>query len=130
MLSTAIVRLLYHQPRFAVLDEATSGLAPGVVSTVYSTFQARGIQAITLTQALVGPALRYHAHALYLGECCSSGWQVREISVQEQSLSWANSNEECAREGQGNAAQLSEGSISDEWGSGDEPEGNTPLVAG
>eukprot|EP01043_Picozoa_sp_COSAG02_P089030 COSAG02_NODE_26053_length_642_cov_0.948435_2_plen_78_part_01 len=75
VLPTAIARLLFHQPAFAVLDEATSGLAPDVVSTVYATFEEREIQAITITQTLVKPAVPYHTRALYLGECCLSGWQ-------------------------------------------------------
>ena len=103
------MRLLYHQPSFAVLDEATSGLAPDIVSTVYATFQKREIRVITITQALMEPALRYHTRALYLGECRSSGWRIQELRTRETPTSVAPD---------------------DGWESGEEPEGDAPLVAG
>lgn len=112
-----------------MLDEATSGLAPDVVSTVYATFEERGIQAITLTQALVEPALRYHTRALYLGERCSSGWQVRELGAWSES-SVPTPTEACNHEGHDGSAAHQDDSIGDGWESGEEPEGDTPLVAG
>lgn len=122
VLLAAIVRLLHHQPSFAVLDEATSGLAPDIVSTVYATFEEREIRAITITQALVEPALQYHPRALYLGECCSSGWRVQELGRRETPSSVVP-NDACAH-------LEHDGWVSDGWESGEEPEGDTPLVAG
>ena len=112
-----------------MLDEATSGLAPEVVSTVYKTFQTRGIQTITFTQALVEPALRYHTRALRLGECCSSGWQVQELS--EQQLTPSKTPQRAPVHGDNNTSvALEDGRVCDGSDSDEEPEGDTPLVAG
>ena len=116
------MRLLYHQPSFAVLDEATSGLAPDIVSTVYATFQKREIRVITITQALMEPALRYHTRALYLGECRSSGWRIQELRTRETPTSVAPN--------EAPADQKHDEWDSDGWESGEEPEGDAPLVAG
>lgn len=129
VLPTAIVRLLFHQPAFVVLDEATSGLAPDVVSTVYATFEEREIQAITITQALVEPAVPYHTRALYLGECCPSGWQVQELEMREppKFVNRASSDDLVSDEKDQSG---NNGWVSDGWDSEEEPDGDAALVAG
>jgi len=128
----AIVRLLHHQPSFAVLDEAMSGLAADVISAVYDAFQERGIQVVAISQALVEPALRYHTRALRLGECCASGWQEEALGVlAHPSLQGLRSSPvAAARASSHGDVVLVEHGDDDGWESGSEPDDGSPVVAG
>jgi len=141
LFSSAIVRLLYHRPSFAVLDEATSGLAADIISTVYDTFETRGIQVVTITQALGPAAVGYHARAVRLGECCPSGWQETALGTQAPRpalglVEGGDAPADAQAEGQGRGQEQEQQMATVEdtdsgWDSdGEEPDGDTPLVAG
>lgn len=130
----AIVRLLHHQPSFAVLDEAMSGLAADVISAVYGVFQERDIQVIAISQSLAAPASRYHTRALRLGECCESGWQEEALGEAAQYPSLGQARASSHEDGvlvEGASSEGAEdGGGDDGWESGSEPEDGSPVVAG
>ncbi|KAL9027349.1 MAG: hypothetical protein Q9196_004111 [Gyalolechia fulgens] len=45
----AFARLLYHEPRFAVIDEGTSAVSSDVEGLLYETCQARGITVVVVS---------------------------------------------------------------------------------
>ena len=54
----AMARLFWHQPRFAVLDECTSGVSAAMERKLYDTCTERGISCVTISHR---PVLRrYH----------------------------------------------------------------------
>ncbi|KAI9103745.1 ABC transporter transmembrane region 2-domain-containing protein [Phlyctochytrium arcticum] len=73
-----IARLFYHQPRFAVLDEATSAVSNDVEALMYSTAKDEGITLITISHR---PSLfKYHHHLLRVGEGpTGKGWSLEQI---------------------------------------------------
>lgn len=60
-----IARLLYHEPRFAFLDEGTSAVSADVEGVMYDAAKARGITVITVSTR--ASLKRYHSHALIMG---------------------------------------------------------------
>jgi ATP-binding cassette subfamily D (ALD) protein 3 len=71
----AMCRLLYHKPKFAILDECTSAVSIDAEGAIYQYFKEVGITLITVShrEAL----MKYHNHVLKLdGE---GGWNFYEI---------------------------------------------------
>lgn len=60
-----IARLLYHEPRYAFVDEATSAVSSDVEGILYDNCKARGITLITISTR--ASLKRYHTFALTLG---------------------------------------------------------------
>jgi len=73
-------RLFYHQPTFAIIDEATSAVSVDVEVDLYKTAHARGITLITISQRLA--LEEFHTHELKLGDANGDdGWRIREITT-------------------------------------------------
>ncbi|KXL43207.1 hypothetical protein M433DRAFT_5913 [Acidomyces richmondensis BFW] len=61
----AIARLLYHEPRYAFVDEGTSAVSSDVEGILYETAKAKGITLITISTR--ASLKRYHSYTLTLG---------------------------------------------------------------
>ncbi|RMZ87364.1 hypothetical protein DV736_g5409, partial [Chaetothyriales sp. CBS 134916] len=61
----AIARLLYHEPRYAFLDEATSAVSNDVEGILYETAKDRGITLVTISTR--ASLRKYHTYNLILG---------------------------------------------------------------
>ena len=61
----AIARLLYHEPRFAFVDEGTSAVSSDVEGLLYERAKARGITLVTISTR--ASLKRFHSFALTLG---------------------------------------------------------------
>eukprot|EP00756_Hemistasia_phaeocysticola_P011991 Hpha_TRINITY_DN15165_c3_g17::TRINITY_DN15165_c3_g17_i1::g.126646::m.126646 len=76
----AMARLFYHKPRFAILDECTSGVSASMEKRMYDTCAERGITCITISHR---PVLeRYHDAVLNVLKDDKGGWTWKET--------WAN----------------------------------------
>ncbi|RAL67835.1 hypothetical protein DID88_008561 [Monilinia fructigena] len=61
----AIARLLYHEPRYAFIDEGTSAVSSDVEGLLYETCKEKGITLITISTR--ASLKRYHTFNLTLG---------------------------------------------------------------
>ncbi|KAI5359684.1 Putative AAA+ ATPase domain, ABC transporter type 1, transmembrane domain-containing protein [Septoria linicola] len=61
----AIARLLYHEPRYAFIDEGTSAVSSDVEGLLYETCKRKGITLITISTR--ASLKRYHSYTLTLG---------------------------------------------------------------
>jgi ATP-binding cassette, subfamily D (ALD), peroxisomal long-chain fatty acid import protein len=61
----AIARLLYHEPRYAFLDEGTSAVSSDVEGILYETAKEKGITLITISTR--ASLRKYHEYNLILG---------------------------------------------------------------
>jgi ATP-binding cassette subfamily D (ALD) long-chain fatty acid import protein len=61
----AIARLLYHEPRYAFIDEGTSAVSSDVEGLLYEGAKAKGITLITISTR--ASLRRYHSYCLTLG---------------------------------------------------------------
>ncbi len=61
----AIARLLYHEPKYAFLDEGTSAVSSDVEGLLYETCKERGITIITISTR--ASLRKYHTFNLILG---------------------------------------------------------------
>lgn len=69
-------RLLYHEPKLAVLDECTSAVSTDVEGGMYATAKKMGISLLTISTRLT--LLRYHNVLLRLtGE--HGGWELEDL---------------------------------------------------
>ncbi|KAK4539738.1 hypothetical protein LTR36_010391 [Oleoguttula mirabilis] len=60
-----IARLLYHEPRYAFIDEGTSAVSSDVEGLLYETAKSKGITLITISTR--ASLKRYHSYTLTLG---------------------------------------------------------------
>ncbi|KAK4504087.1 hypothetical protein PRZ48_005002 [Zasmidium cellare] len=60
-----IARLLYHEPRYAFIDEGTSAVSSDVEGILYETAKRKGITLITISTR--ASLKRYHSYTLTLG---------------------------------------------------------------
>lgn len=60
-----IARLLYHEPRFAFIDEGTSAVSSDVEGLLYERAKAKGITLLTISTR--ASLKRYHSYTLTLG---------------------------------------------------------------
>ncbi|KAH9249815.1 hypothetical protein BASA81_012410 [Batrachochytrium salamandrivorans] len=72
----AAARLFYHSPKFAVLDECTSGVSAAMERRLYETCVRRGITCITISHR---PVLeQYHDVVLNILADGKGGWEWRK----------------------------------------------------
>jgi len=72
----AAARLFYHTPKFAILDECTSGVSAAMERRLYETCERRGITCITISHR---PVLeQYHDVVLNITADGKGGWEWRE----------------------------------------------------
>ena len=64
----AIARLLYHRPRFAILDECTSAVSGAMERRLYQLLKDEGVTYITISHRPVLKA--YHDQLLTIGDPC------------------------------------------------------------
>lgn len=75
----AIARVLYHQPRYAILDEATASVSKDIEIRLVQACIDRGITIISVSHR---PHLRaYHKQALRLLGDGQGGWEIIDISA-------------------------------------------------
>ena len=79
-------RILFKNPRFAVIDEGTSAVSSDVEGLLYETCQRRGITLITISHR--PSLLRYHKAQLRLGEGeHGDEWTLEQTGTEEARLS-------------------------------------------
>eukprot|EP00924_Labyrinthula_sp_SR-Ha-C_P003233 snap_masked-scaffold_15-processed-gene-3.11-mRNA-1 protein AED:0.06 eAED:0.06 QI:0/0/0/0.5/1/1/2/0/1430 len=73
----AMARLLYHNPKYAILDECTSGVSAGMERRLYEVCKKRNITCITISHR---PVLeKYHDVVLNILADGKGGWSFRKI---------------------------------------------------
>ncbi|GAK68093.1 ATP-binding cassette transporter [Moesziomyces antarcticus] len=89
-----MARLLYHQPRFGILDECTSAVSTDVEGLMYAKAKDLGITLITISHR---PSLfKYHEVLLRLtGE--EGAWETDYIGAETEQLSMENEIEDLER---------------------------------
>lgn len=81
----AIARLLYHEPKYAFLDEGTSAVSSDVEGLLYDTCKDRGITVITISTR--ASLRKYHTFNLVLG-LGEEGydWEMLRIGTEQEKL--------------------------------------------
>jgi len=79
----AIARLLYHEPKYAFLDEGTSAVSSDVEGLLYQTAKDRGITLITLSTR--ASLRKYHTFNLILGLGEEGGdWEMVRVGTEQE----------------------------------------------
>jgi len=79
----AIARLLYHEPRYAVIDEGTSAVSSDVEGLLYERCKEKGITLITISTR--ASLKRYHTFNLTLGLGeDGTDWEYERIGTEEE----------------------------------------------
>jgi len=74
-----MARMFYHQPRYAILDEATSAVSQDVEAVMYERAKAAGITLVTISHRPT--LLKYHQYQLRLGTGDDGyGWEMEQLS--------------------------------------------------
>ncbi len=88
----ALARLMYHEPRYAFLDEATSAVSSDVEGLLYERAQEKGITLITISTR--ASLKRHHTYNLVLGldetgagHGAGIDWTVERIGTAAEKLS-------------------------------------------
>lgn len=80
-----LARLFYHNPRFAVLDEATSAVSTDVEGIIYQEAKKRGITLITISTRPT--LLKFHTHQLRIGLGPDGhSWDFAPIGVEKERM--------------------------------------------
>ncbi|OBT74076.1 hypothetical protein VF21_07097 [Pseudogymnoascus sp. 05NY08] len=81
----AIARLLYHEPRYAFIDEGTSAVSNDVEGILYETAKDKGITLITISTR--ASLKKYHTFNLTLG-LGESGeeWEYERIGTEKEKM--------------------------------------------
>lgn len=81
----AIARLLYHEPRYAFIDEGTSAVSSDVEGLLYEGCKEKGITLITISTR--ASLKRYHTYNLTLGMGeDGSGWEYERIGTEKEKM--------------------------------------------
>ncbi|KAF2707284.1 peroxisomal ABC transporter-like protein [Pleomassaria siparia CBS 279.74] len=81
-----ISRLLYHEPKYAFLDEATSAVSSDVEGLLYERAKAKGITLITISTR--ASLKRYHTFTLTLGLGINGEeWDFQRIGTESEKSS-------------------------------------------
>lgn len=81
----AIARLLYHEPRYAFIDEGTSAVSSDVEGLLYETCKEKGITLITISTR--ASLKRYHTYNLALGlGDDGSEWEYERIGTEREKM--------------------------------------------
>ena len=70
----AFIRLLYHQPKWAVLDEPVSAMSEEMSAIAFAMLQERKVNYVTISQS--DALMRFHSQWLRLGEANAEGWSL------------------------------------------------------
>ena len=80
-----IARLLYHEPRFAFIDEGTSAVSSDVEGQLYERAKERGITLISISTR--ASLKRYHTFALSLGRGeIPSNYSLERIGTEQEKM--------------------------------------------
>lgn len=81
----AIARLLYHEPRYAFVDEGTSAVSSDVEGLLYQTAKEKSITLITISTR--ASLKKYHSFNLKLGLGDEGAdWEFQKIGTDEEKL--------------------------------------------
>jgi ATP-binding cassette subfamily D (ALD) long-chain fatty acid import protein len=81
----AIARLLYHEPRYAFIDEGTSAVSSDVEGILYETAKEKGITLITISTRV--SLKKYHSYNLTLGLGEEGeAWDLKKIGTEEEKM--------------------------------------------
>jgi ATP-binding cassette, subfamily D (ALD), peroxisomal long-chain fatty acid import protein len=81
----AIARLLYHEPRYAFIDEGTSAVSSDVEGILYETAKEKGITLITISTRV--SLKKYHTYNLTLGLGEEGeAWDLKKIGTEEEKM--------------------------------------------
>ncbi|KAF1954510.1 peroxisomal ABC transporter-like protein [Byssothecium circinans] len=81
-----IARLLYHEPRYAFIDEGTSAVSSDVEGLLYERAKAKGITLITISTR--ASLKRYHTYTLTLGQGAHGDeWEFQRIGTESEKSS-------------------------------------------
>lgn len=74
----AIARLLYHKPKFAILDEATSAVSVDGETKLYAACKEAGISVLSIGHR---PSLKqFHTTVIHFGDPDdASGWRMEDL---------------------------------------------------
>ena len=85
----AIARLLYHEPRYAFIDEGTSAVSSDVEGILYETAKEKGITLITISTR--ASLKKYHTFNLTLGLGEEGeAWDLKKIGTEEEKMDVEN----------------------------------------
>ncbi|CCU80020.1 unnamed protein product [Blumeria hordei] len=81
----AFARLLYHEPRYAFIDEGTSAVSSDVEGLLYGNCKEKGITLITISTR--ASLKKYHTYNLLLGlGNDGSGWELERIGTAREKM--------------------------------------------
>lgn len=79
-------RLMYHEPRYVVIDEGTSAVSSDVEGGLYEGLKSRGMTLLTISTR--ASLRRYHSFTLTLGLGSNgNGWEVQRIGTESEKSS-------------------------------------------
>eukprot|EP01051_Picozoa_sp_SAG22_P002803 SAG22_NODE_129_length_18679_cov_40.656028_2_plen_121_part_00 len=74
-----VARMLYHRPKFGVMDECTSAVSVDAEAELYKAVYELGITCITISQRL--GLEQFHSTELRFGANTAEGWTRHEIEA-------------------------------------------------
>ena len=78
-----IARMLYHGPKYAIIDEATSAVSSDIEGFLFDTIKAKGITLITISHR--PSLLKHHSFRLRLGlGPCGDGWELEKVGTEKE----------------------------------------------
>ncbi|KAL1843727.1 hypothetical protein VTJ49DRAFT_108 [Mycothermus thermophilus] len=81
----AIARLLYHEPRYAFIDEGTSAVSSDVEGLLYETCKQKGITLITISTR--ASLKKYHTYNLVLAQGDDGDrWELQRIGTETEKM--------------------------------------------
>ncbi|KAI9677153.1 MAG: hypothetical protein M1829_002727 [Trizodia sp. TS-e1964] len=79
-----MARLMYHEPRYAFIDEGTSAVSSDVEGLLYEKAKEKGITLITISTR--ASLKKYHTFTLTLGTGAGSGWEFERIGTEKEKM--------------------------------------------